>query len=66
MNLDILNETARAMVAPGKGILAADESTATIKKRFDKIGIENSWARIGAHTAICCSPRRASKTIPAV
>lgn len=41
MNEKILNETARAMVAPGRGILAADESTGTIKKRFDKIGIEN-------------------------
>jgi fructose-bisphosphate aldolase class I len=29
-------------VAPGKGILAADESTATIGKRFDKIGVENT------------------------
>ena len=37
-----LNETARALVAPGKGILAADESTGTIKKRFDSIGIESS------------------------
>ena len=42
MNEKILNETALAMVAPGRGILAADESTGTIKKRFDKIGIENS------------------------
>jgi fructose-bisphosphate aldolase, class I len=37
-----LNETARAMVAPGKGILAADESTGTIKKRFDSIGVEST------------------------
>ncbi len=33
---------ARALVAPGKGILAADESTSTIKKRFDAIGVENT------------------------
>ena len=39
MNLDELNKVARAMVAPGKGILAADESTGTIKKRFDAIGV---------------------------
>ena len=32
-----LEDIARAMVAPGKGILAADESSGTIKKRFDKI-----------------------------
>ncbi len=40
MNLNELNAIARKMVAPGKGILAADESTGTIKKRFDKIGVE--------------------------
>src|SRR6202162_3252742 len=39
MNLDDLNKVARAMVAPGKGILAADESTGTIKKRFDAINV---------------------------
>src|SRR5947207_5727486 len=37
-----LEETARALVAPGKGILAADESDGTIKKRFDSIGVESS------------------------
>ena len=37
-----LKETARALVAPGKGILAADESTSTIKKRFDSIGLEST------------------------
>ncbi len=33
---------ARAMVAPGKGILAADESSPTIQKRFDSIGVEST------------------------
>src|SRR6186713_2414932 len=42
MNLADLNKVAKAMVAPGKGILAADESTGTIKKRFDAIGAENT------------------------
>jgi fructose-bisphosphate aldolase class I len=42
MNLAELNKVAEAMVAPGKGILAADESTGTIKKRFDAIGIEST------------------------
>jgi fructose-bisphosphate aldolase class I len=37
-----LAETARALVAPGKGILAADESTSTIKRRFESIGVENT------------------------
>ncbi len=42
MNLADLNKIAVAMVAPGKGILAADGSTGTIKKRFDAIGTENT------------------------
>ncbi len=42
MNLADLNQIARAMVAPGKGILAADESSGTIKKRFDVIGVEST------------------------
>src|ERR1700674_4721985 len=40
MNLAKLNQIAEAMVAPGRGILAADESSGTIKKRFDVIGAE--------------------------
>ena len=40
MSIDQLAEIAQAMVAPGKGIIAIDESTATIKKRFDGVGIE--------------------------
>ena len=42
MNLAELNKVANAMVAPGKGILAADESTGTIKRRFDAIGVEST------------------------
>ncbi|WP_315797026.1 class I fructose-bisphosphate aldolase [Bradyrhizobium sp. SZCCHNRI3043] len=42
MNLSALNSTALAMVTPGKGILAADESTGTIKKRFDAIKVEST------------------------
>ena len=41
MDIAELNRVARAMVAKGKGILAADESSGTIKKRFDAIGVEN-------------------------
>ncbi|MFN2614967.1 MAG: class I fructose-bisphosphate aldolase [Actinomycetota bacterium] len=37
-----LEQTARELVAKGKGILAADESDGTIKKRFAKIGVENT------------------------
>jgi len=42
MNLEALNKVAKAMAAPGKGILAADESSGTIKKRFDAIGVEST------------------------
>jgi fructose-bisphosphate aldolase class I len=42
MNVDELNKVAQAMVAPGKGILAVDESSGTIKKRFDTIGVEST------------------------
>jgi fructose-bisphosphate aldolase, class I len=42
MNLEELNKVAEAMVARGRGILAADESTSTIKKRFDAIGVEST------------------------
>ena len=42
MDLEKLHETAAAIVADGKGILAADESDGTIKKRFDSIGVEST------------------------
>src|SRR5438105_15122931 len=42
MNLADLNKIALAMVTPGKGILAADESSGTIKKRFDAIKVEST------------------------
>ena len=42
MDLDTLRANARALVAPGKGILAADESGGTIKKRFDASKVEST------------------------
>ena len=42
MNIGELNATARALVAKNRGILAADESTSTIKKRFDTIKLEST------------------------
>jgi fructose-bisphosphate aldolase class I len=42
MNLADLNKVALAMVTPGKGLLAADESSGTIKKRFDAIKVEST------------------------
>lgn len=42
MSIEELADIALAMVAPGKGIIAIDESTATIAKRFAAVGVENS------------------------
>ncbi|MGH3144346.1 MAG: class I fructose-bisphosphate aldolase [Rubrobacter sp.] len=42
MDVQTLEETARELVAPGQGILAADESFGTIGKRFEAVGIESS------------------------
>ena len=41
-------------MAPGKGILAADESTGTIARRFDGIGAESTEDEPSAITARCC------------
>jgi len=42
MDARLMSETARAMVAPGKGLLAADESAGTAKKRFDSVKVEST------------------------
>src|SRR4249919_882081 len=42
MSIEQLAEIAQAMVAPGKGIIAIDESTATCAKRFAGVGVENT------------------------
>ncbi len=42
MDAEKLINTAKALVAPGKGILAADESSGTIKRRFDSINVEST------------------------
>jgi fructose-bisphosphate aldolase class I len=45
MSVDFRNElaaTAKKICTPGKGILAADESTGTIGKKFDAVGVENN------------------------
>ena len=42
MSIEELETVAQAMVAPGKGIIAIDESNATIKKRFDAVGVPNT------------------------
>jgi len=45
MDLKALNDIAVKMVTPGQGILAADESTGTIKKRFDSINTESTFEK---------------------
>src|SRR5262249_23557076 len=49
MDLSALNQVARAIASPGKGILAADESSGTIKKRFDSINVESTEDRRRAY-----------------
>jgi fructose-bisphosphate aldolase class I len=49
---DELAATAAALAAPGTGLLAADESTGTIGKRFDAIGLENSEANRRAYRTL--------------
>ena len=42
MDTKLMTETAKAMVAPGRGLLAADESAGTCKKRFDTVNVESN------------------------
>jgi fructose-bisphosphate aldolase class I len=61
-----LDRNAGAMVAPGKGILAADESTGTIKKRFDKIGLESSFESRRAYRELLFTAPDAERHISGV
>src|ERR1051325_3297021 len=57
MDVKQLEETARRIVAPGKGILAADESTSTMGKRLKSVGAENTEDnRIGFRGALFTTP----------
>ena len=58
-----LAATAAAMVAPGKGILAIDESNATIKKRFDTIGVESTVENRRAYRDLLITPAGLSQYI---
>ncbi|MEA1882834.1 MAG: class I fructose-bisphosphate aldolase [Candidatus Marinimicrobia bacterium] len=49
LNLNSLEAVAEAMTAPGKGILAADESTGTIGKRFDQINTKSTYENRNAY-----------------
>src|ERR671916_1262594 len=61
-----LHATAKALVAEGKGILAADESDGTIKKRFDSIGVESTEENRRAYRDMLFSTEGAEEFISGV
>ena len=66
MQADDLQSTARALVAPGKGILAADESTGTIAKRFEAIGVESTTENRRAYRELLFATRALGEFISGV
>ena len=66
MNLAELNRVAKAMVAPGKGILAADESGGTITKRFTAIGVRSTDRAAATIASFCSAPPRPCPTVSPV
>ena len=63
MSIEQLAEIARAMVAPGKGIIAIDESAGTCKKRFDGVGIENTEENRRAYRELLLSTPKLNEYI---
>ncbi len=63
MSIEQLAETAQAMVAPGKGVIAIDESTGTIGKRFAAVGIDNSEEHRRAYRELLLTTPRLSEHI---
>jgi fructose-bisphosphate aldolase, class I len=63
---DELRATATALVAPGKGILAADESSGTIKKRFDSIQVESTEDNRRAYRELLFTTEGAAEFISGV
>src|SRR5918996_859683 len=66
MNTNDLAGVARALVAPGKGILAADESTGTIEKRFKSINLANTEDNRRAYRELLFTARGAGQYISGV
>ena len=66
MDTQALRATARSMVASGKGILAADESSPTIKKRFDTIGVASTEDNRRAYRELLFSTEGAEDFISGV
>ena len=63
---ETLEAIAKALVAPGKGILAADESTPTLKKRFDGVGVESTTEARRAYRELLFSTKQAAPYIGGV
>ena len=66
MSSNSLNAIAKAMVAPGKGILAADESTGTIERRFTSINVENTEENRRAYRDLLFTTKGIGDTISGV
>ncbi len=66
MSIDQLESIAQAIVVPGKGLIAIDESHSTIKKRFDGVGIENSEENRRAYREMLLTAPELSKHISGV
>ena len=66
MDIATLSATAKALVAPGKGILAADESSGTIKKRFDSIGCDSTEDRRRAYREMLFTAKGAADAVSGV
>jgi fructose-bisphosphate aldolase class I len=66
MSAQTLEAVARAMVAPGKGILAADESTGTIEKRLKSIQVENTEENRRAYRDLLFSAKGIGRHISGV
>ena len=66
MAADELAVTAAALVAPGKGILAADESSGTIKKRFDSIDVPSTEDNRRAYRELLFTTEGAAEHISGV
>jgi fructose-bisphosphate aldolase class I len=66
MDLSALNAVAKAIASPGKGILAADESSGTIKKRFDSINVESTEDRRRAYREMLFTTAGAAEHISGV
>ena len=66
MDTQALKSTARSLVAKGKGILAADESSPTIKKRFDTIGVASTEDNRRAYRELLFTAKGAENYISGV